>query len=143
MATVHYAYFMCQPGEASPQAYAILLATRTLFDGPAKIHILDWGSSNIHRTMTSTLACERSATARAFDRGSFARPMIYDIEQGPTPRLEIRTTGIPDRRAYWESSCHYLPMVLGTYCKSLYGVCNKSGSFPAECRVTLDILDVR
>ena len=93
--------------------------------------------------MTPTLACENSSAARAFDRGSFARTMIYDIEQGLKPRFERRITDIPDRRAYWESICHHLPMAFGTACQSLYDVCNNTGSFPEERRVALDLLDVR
>lgn len=115
-----------------------------MFDGTSQTtHLLDWGSSKHHRSMKSTLACESSSAARAFDRGSFARTMKYDIEQGLKPRFETSISDILDRRAYWESICHHLPMAFGTDCKSLYDVWNKTGSFPEDRRVALDLLDVR
>ena len=38
---------------------------------------------------------------------------------------------------------HFSTWALGTDCKSLYDVCNKSGSLPNERRVALDLLDIR
>lgn len=34
-------------------------------------------------------------------------------------------------------------MARGTGCKSLYDICNKSGSIPEERRATLDVVDDR
>lgn len=69
--------------------------------------------------------------------------MIYEIEPGLKPRFERSMVDVPERRAYWARICHHLPMAFGTDCKSLYGVCNKTGSLPEERRVALDLLDVR
>lgn len=139
MAIAHDASFMDQAGESSQQAYAFLLATKIFVDGKAKARLLDWGSSNIHRKMKSTLACDSSSAARAVDRGSFARTMIYDVERDLQHQFEICITDAPERRAYWERICHPLPMAIGTYCTSLYDVCHKTGSLPDERRVAFDL----
>ena len=74
---VHDASFMWQPRDGSHQAYALVLAPTQLYEGKAVTHLIDWGSSTIHRKMRSTLACEASSVARAFDRGCFWT--CYDV----------------------------------------------------------------
>lgn len=44
---------------------------------------------------------------------------------------------------FGSTSVATLPMALGTYCKSLYVVCNKTGSLPDERRAALDLRDFR
>lgn len=80
MAIVFGAPFMGQPNEASQQAYAIRFATTLIFDGRARTHLLDWGSPNTHRKMTSSRACDSSSAASVVDRGSVARTMAYDVD---------------------------------------------------------------
>lgn len=142
MSTVLGASFMCQPGEASHQAYTILLATWGIFEGNANTHIFDC-FTQLHRNMKSTLACDSSSANNAFDRGSFAWTMIYAIERGLQPRFERCITRAPERSAYWERICHPLPMALGIDCTSLCDACDKIGRLPEERRVAFDLLDVR
>ena len=75
---IHDASFMGQPRDGSQQAYALMLAPTQLYEGKALTHLIDWGSAKIHRKMRSTLACEASSAARAFDRGCFGRVMLYE-----------------------------------------------------------------
>ena len=65
-----------------------MLAPTQLYEGKALTHLIDWGSGKIHRKMRSTLACEASSAAHAFDRGCFGRVMLYEIEYGWKPMLE-------------------------------------------------------
>ena len=82
MAAVHDASFMGQPGEGSQSAYCLMLCSTNLYEGVAKTHLIDWGSGKIHRKMRSTLAAEAASAAKAFDRGAYARTMLYEIEYG-------------------------------------------------------------
>ena len=100
MAAVHDAGFMGQPGGSSQQAYAILLSTEELYEGTAQCHLLDWGSSRIHRKVRSTLAAEASSCSRAYDRAAYARVMYYEIECGQTKD--------------WHEACKAIPFALGT-----------------------------
>ena len=79
--------------------------------------------------MRSTLACEAGSAARAFDRGAYARVMLYEIEHGMD--------------SHWTEMCKKVPFCLGTDCKSLYDLCRKDGSMPEKRRVALDLMDVR
>ena len=92
-------------------------------------HLVDWGSSKIHRKVKSTLAAEAASCQRAYDRAIFARVMIYEIEHG--------------LQGDWHDMCKQVPISLRTDCKSLYDLCVKEGSIPEERRVALDLLDVR
>lgn len=93
--------------------------------------------------MKSVLVCEGSSAARVFDRGSFARTMIYEVEDSLQQPYGRTITAAKERRSDREPICNHLPMALGTVCKSFYGVCNKTGSLPAERREALGLLDVR
>ena len=145
MAAVHDASFMGQPKGGSQQAYALMICPTELYEGRAKTHLIDWGSSKIHRKMRSTLACEASSAARAFDRGAYARVMMYEIEHGLPHKWE-RDVGDGDfgnLKMNWMDICKTIPFALGTDCRSLYDLCTKNGSMPSEKRVALDLLDVR
>ena len=126
---IHDASFMQQPGEGSQYGYAIMLAPVTLFEEPTVTHLLDWNSAKIHRKVRSTLAAEAAGASRAYDRATYARAMIYEIEKGK------------DR--HWTAMCKEVPFCIGTDCKSLFDLCSKIGSLPDERRVALDLLDVR
>ena len=127
---IHDASFMSQPGEGSQYAYCIMLGSTDLFEGRATTHLLDWGSSKIHRKVKSTLAAEAASCSRAYDRAMYARAMIYEVEHG--------SSADP-----WEETCKKVPFCMGTDCRSLYDLCAKEGSMPDERRVALDIMDVR
>ena len=143
MAAVHDASFMGQPKEGSQSAYCLMLCSTDLYEGKARTHLLDWGSSKIHRKMRSTLACEAASAARAFDRGAYARVMLYEIENGLDHKWNKMDPDDCDLKADWAQMCRKIPFALGTDCKSLYDVCTKNGSMPEERRVALDLLDVR
>ena len=144
LAAVHDASFMGQPGEGSQMAYCLMLCSTELFEGKSRTHLLDWGSSKIHRKMRSTLASEAASAARAFDRGAYARVMLYEIEQGWRHKWErLDQDGGSSLRHNWSKMCQKIPFALGTDCKSLYDVCTKNGSMPEERRVALDLMDVR
>ena len=126
---MHDAGFMGQPNGGSQQGCAILISSTDLYDGVAQAHLVDWGSSKIHRKVKSTLAAEAAPCQRAYDRAIFARVMIYEIEHG--------------LHGDWHGMCKQVPFSLRTDCKSLYDLCVKEGSIPEERRVALDLLDVR
>lgn len=69
--------------------------------------------------------------------------MIYHVEVGLQHQYERTVTEANERRSYWAQLCRQLPMSLGTACKSLYDVCNKTGCLPEVRRVALDVFDVR
>ena len=129
VAAVHDASFMQQPREGSQQGYAVMIGSTDLYDGSAVTHLIDWGSSKIHRKVRSTLAAEAAAAARAYDRAIYARAMMSEIENG--------------LQGHWKDEIKTIPFCLGTDCKSLYDLCMKEGSLPDERRVALDLLDVR
>ena len=143
LAAVHDASFMGQPGEGSQSAYCLVLCSTKLYEGKARTHLLDWGSSKIHRKMRSTLACEAASAARAFDRGAYARVMLHEIENGWRHQWDRYAQDPSSYRQTWSEMCRQIPFALGTDCKSLYDVCTKQGSMPEERRVALDLLDVR
>ena len=70
VAAVHDAGFMGQPNGGSQQGCAILISSTDLYDGVAQAHLVDWGSSKIHRKVKSTLAAEASSCQRAYDRAN-------------------------------------------------------------------------
>lgn len=105
-----------------------MLGSTDLHDGSAVMHLLDWGPSKIRRKVRSTLAAEAAAAARAYDRATYARAMIAEIENGLQGRKE---------------EIKAIPFCLGTDCKSLYDSCMKEGSLPDERRVASDLLDIR
>jgi len=142
LAAVHDASFMGQPREGSQQAYALMLCSTKLFEGKSKTHLIDWSSGKIHRKMRSTLAAEAASAARAFDRGTYARVMLHEIEHGWNQKWD-RMANTGEVRYDWTKMCKDIPFCLGTDCKSLYDVCTKGGSMPEERRVALDLLDVR
>ena len=129
MAAVHDAGFMGQPGEGSQEGYCVMLTSEDLYEGQAITHLLDWGSSKIHRKVRSTLGAEACGATKAYDRAMYARAMLYEIEHGHNNN--------------WTEMCKQVPFCLGTDCKSLYDLCTKDGSLPQERRVALDLLDVR
>ena len=143
MAAVHDASFMGQPKEGSQSAYCLMLCSTKLYEGKARTHLLDWGSGKIHRKMRSTLACEAASAAKAFDRGAYARVMLYEIENSWKHKYERFDEDDCHLRQDWSHMCQKVPFALGTDCKSLYDVCTKQGSMPEERRVALDLLDVR
>ena len=144
-AAVHDASFMGQPKEGSQSAYCLMLCSPRMYEGKALTHLLDWGSSKIHRKMRSTLACEASSAARAFDRGTYVRTMWYEIEHGWKDiwGRNLEEDAGTQVKEEWTNMCKKVPFALGTDCKSLYDVCTKNGSMPEERRVALDLLDVR
>ena len=93
--------------------------------------------------MRSTLACEASSAARAFDRGCFGRVMLYEIEYGLKHKWNRGELSSDELRSDWANMCNKIPFALGTDCRSLYDVCTKSGSLPEERRVALDIMDIK
>ena len=120
---------MQQIRERSQHGYEIMLGSTDLHDGAAVTHLLDWGSSKIHRKVRSTLAAETAAAARTYDRAIYARAMIAEIENG--------------LQGHWKEEIKTIPFCLGTDCKSLYDLCMREGSLPDERRVALDLLDIR
>ena len=144
LAAVHDASFMGQPNEGSQYAYCLMLCSTDLYEGKTKTQLLEWGSGKIHRKMRSTLACEAASAAKAFDRGAYARVMLYEIENGWKHKWDRQDPDDPaEIRHDWTTMCETIPFALGTDCKSLYDVCTKQGSMPDERRVALDLLDVR
>ena len=143
MAAVHDASFMQQPKDGSQSAYCLMLCSTDLYEGKARTHLLDWGSSKIHRKVRSTLAAEAASAAKAFDRATYARAMWYEIENGWTHKWDQLDVDDCNLRNEWQKMCREVPFSLGTDCKSLYDVCTKNGSMPDERRVALDLLDVR
>lgn len=93
--------------------------------------------------MQSTLACQHSSAARAFDRGSVARTIIYDVEIGLQHLFGRTITEPKERRSFWGKRCRHLLMAFGTDGTWLYDACNKTGRLPDERRVALDSLDAR
>ena len=95
--------------------------------------------------MRSTLACESSSAARAFDRGAYARVMVYEIERGLPHKWnrDVDEGDVSDMKMDWMRICKSIPFALGTDCRSLYDICTKNGSMPEEKRVALDLMDVR
>jgi len=89
------------------------------------------------------LACEAASAAKAFDRGAYARVMLYEIENGWDHQYQRCQQDCQDFRRKWSTMCKTIPFALGTDCKSLYDVCTKQGSMPDERRVALDLLDLR
>ena len=120
-----------------------MLAPTQLYEGKAATHLIDWGSGKIHRKMRSTLACEASSAARAFDRGCFGRVMLYEIEYGLKHKWNRGELTSDELRSDWAKMCNKIPFALGTDCRSLYDVCTQSGSLPEERRVALDIMDIK
>ena len=143
LAAVHDASFMGQPNDGSQSAYCLMLCSTQMYEGRARTHLLDWGSSKIHRKVRSTLAAEAASAARAFDRGAYVRVMLYEIEHGWTHKWDKLDQDDCNMRDDWQKMCRAIPFSLGTDCKSLYDVCTKNGSMPDERRVALDLLDVR
>ena len=143
LAAVHDASFMQQLNDGSQSAYCLMLCSTKLYEGVARTHLLDWGSSKIHRKVRSTLAAEAASATRAFDRGAYARVMLYEINHGWTNAWNRFSENGIERRQSWEKMCSKIPFSLGTDCKSLYDVCTKNGSMPDERRVALDLLDIR
>ena len=140
---VHDASFMQQVNDGSQQAYCIMLSSTQLFEGKTRTHLLDWNSGKIHRKVRATLAAEAASAAKAFDRGSFARVMLHEIENGWTHMWERLNPDDCNLHQSWSEMCKKIPFALATDCKSLYDVCTKNGSMPEERRVALDLLDVR
>ncbi len=116
-------------GRSSDTVLFFSFSTKSLYNGKAVTRLLDWGSPKIHRKVRSTLAAEAASAARAYDRGMYARVMLYENERGWDDN--------------WRNLCKKFPFCLGTDCKSLYDLCKKDGSIPDERRVALDLLDVR
>ena len=129
VSAVHDASFMQQINEGSQYGY-MLLGSADMFDRPCKCHLLDWSSSKIARKVRSTLAAESASASRAYDRATFLRYMMTEIEQGRQSRK-------------WQDVVRQVPMALATDCKSLYDLCKNDGKLPDERRVALDLLDVR
>jgi hypothetical protein len=142
LGVVSDASFMGQPNEGSQFGYCILLGSTQLYDGEAKTHMLDWSSSKIHRKVKSTLAAEAAGASRGYDRATFCRALIYEIEHGRgQPKLDPDTGKLA--KVPWTEAVTKIPCCVATDCRSLYDLCNKQGSLPDERRVALDLLDVR
>ena len=129
VSVVHDASFMQQPGEGSQYGYMLLLGSTAMYDKPAKCHLLDWSSSKVSRKVRSTLAAEAASSSRAYDRATFLRYMMSEIEGR--------------RSGSWKDMVQKVPCALATDCKSLYDLCKNDGKLPDERRVALDLLDVR
>ena len=129
VAAVHDASFMQQPGEGSQYGYMLLVGPTSLYESSKKCHLLDWSSSKIHRKVKSTLAAEAAGASRAFDRATYLRCLMCEIERGRSPD--------------WNEMVKSVPFALATDCKSLYELCKNDGKLPDDRRVALDLLDVR
>ena len=114
---IHDASFMGQPRDVSQQAYALMLAPTQLYEGKALTHLIDWGSAKIHSKMRSTLACEASSAARAFDRGCFGRVMLYEIEYGLKHKWNRGELSSDELRSDWTNMCNKSPFAVGTDCR--------------------------
>ena len=126
---VHDASFGNQPGEGSQQGYLTMVATPALLKGDAPVHLVDWGSSKIHRVVRSTLAAEGAAAAHAFDRGAQVRVILAEL--------------LHSRCAPWPQMMQLVPGAMATDCRSLRDHCLKTGGSVTEKRVAMDIADVR
>ena len=130
VSVVHDASFMQQPSEGSQYGYMLLLGSASMCDKPRERHLLDWSSSKISRKVRSTLAAEAASASRAYDRATFLRYVMSEIEKGKTGDS-------------WKSTVQDIPCALATDCKSLYDLCKNDGKLLDERRVALDLLDVR
>ena len=117
---MHDASFMQQLNGGSQSAYCLMLCDTAMYEGKARTHLLDWGSSKIHRKMRSTLAAEASSAAKAYDRGAYARMMLHEIEYGPSHMWNRSSKDISSMSNNWRLMCSRIPFTLGTDCKSLY-----------------------
>ena len=77
LGAVHDASFMQQLNGGSQSAYCLMLCDTAMYEGKARTHLLDWGSSKIHRKMRSTLAAEASSAAKVYDGGAYALSLIH------------------------------------------------------------------
>jgi hypothetical protein len=129
LAAIHDASWGGQPDMGSQMGYAIMLGSTQLYDGPTVTHLLEWRSAKIDRKVASTLAAEANSASQAYDRGTYARVLLYEFERG--------------RDKHWKDMCKDIPFCLGTDCRSLYDNTIKPASTTKEKRVALDLLDVR
>ena len=101
-----------------------------MFDGETKVHLLDWSSTKIHRKVKSTLAAEAAGASRGYDRVTYCRALIAELEFG-------------SRQGHWTKNAAKIPCGIATDCRSLYDLCNNLVGLPDERRVALDLLDVK
>ena len=82
LAAIHDASWGGQPDMGSQMGYAIMLGSTQLYDGPTVTHLLEWRSAKIDRKVASTLAAEANSASQAYDRGTYARVLLYELERG-------------------------------------------------------------
>lgn len=90
--------------------------------------------------MQTTTAGESSSAARSFDSDSCARALMFDIDVGSEHHYDRNITDAKSRTSHWEEQCNHMPMAMGTYCTSLYDICDTPDSILASHRVALDCL---
>ena len=76
------------------------------------------------------MAAEASGASRGYDRATFLRAVMSEIENARN-------------RRHWKDMVKTVKCALATDCKSLYDLCKNDGKLPDERRVALDLLDVR
>ena len=130
-ASVHDASWANLRDFGSQQGQLTGITTEQIKKGPAPIHILDWGSSKVHRKVKSTMASESATASYAYDRGVYCRAIIADLIDGS------------DRADKWNQRVLRVPQIMATDCRSLVEHINKTGSTCSEKRVALDITDIR
>ena len=129
VAGVHDASFAQQEGFNSQMGHLILISGKKLLEDEHGVHLVDWGSSKIHRVVRSTMAAESATAAHAHDRVCYMRTLIAELLHGPG--------------GHWTTAMRRVGAALGTDCRSLVDHCRKTGASVSEKRVGLDIADVR
>ena len=130
---VHDASFGQQTKHGSQQGYLVMLGETALrkADTERGVHLLDWGSSKIHRVVRSTLAAEAASASHAHDRATYARVLLAEVLGGNR------------RQEHWTTLQRVIDYSLASDCRSLVEHCAKTGASVSEKRVGLDIADVR
>ena len=139
LVVAHDASFGNQSNHGSQQGYVCLLggSTKPLSEhAPGHFHMVDWGSSKIHRVVRSTLAAEAASASHAHDRGTLIRYALAWLVLGPS----LREQGRPP---HWTEIIRAVRYALCTDCRSLSEHCSKCSSGLTEKRVGLDIADLR
>jgi hypothetical protein len=129
---VHDASFAGQTDFGSQQGYLVAVGHRTSLEKPEKghFHLVDWGSSKIHRVVRSTMAAEAASASMAHDRGTLVRYVLCQL-------------GGTDQQLPWQVAMRDVAYAMVTDCRSLAEHCSKTGATVTEKRVALDIADVR
>ena len=121
LVVAHDASFGNQSNHGSQQGYVCLLggSTKPLSEhAPGHFHMVDWGSSKIHRVVRSTLAAEAASASHAHDRGTLIRYALAWLVLGPS----LREQGHPP---HWTDIIRAVRYALCTDCRSLSEHCSK------------------